>query len=80
MSNAAANFNILAINLSVLRNYFNGPTKLFSDLSVSGYIFRQHFSKTVLFLNNSIFPCDISMLILIDISHYSMSFRKLLLR
>jgi len=31
-ANAAKNFDILAINLSVLRNYFGGLRKLFSDL------------------------------------------------
>jgi len=28
MSNAAKNFNILATNLSILRNYFDSSTKL----------------------------------------------------
>jgi len=31
-SNAAKNFDILTTNLSVLHNYLNDPTKLFSDL------------------------------------------------
>jgi len=31
MNNAAQNFDILAINLNVLYNYFDGPAKLFSD-------------------------------------------------
>jgi len=30
--NAATNFNILATSLSVLHNYINGSSKLFSDL------------------------------------------------
>jgi len=33
MSNAAKNFDILATSLNVLHNYFDSPTKLFSDLS-----------------------------------------------
>jgi len=32
MSNAAKSFNILAINLIVLHNYFNDLIKLFPDL------------------------------------------------
>jgi len=32
MSNAANNFDILATSLSVLYNYFDNLTKLFSDL------------------------------------------------
>jgi len=32
LNNAAESFDILAISLSVLRNYFDGLTKLFSDL------------------------------------------------
>jgi len=32
MSNAAKNFDILAISLNVLHNYFNSSTKLFLDL------------------------------------------------
>jgi len=32
MSNAAKSFNILTTSLSVLRNYFDGLTKLFSNL------------------------------------------------
>jgi len=45
MSNAAKSFNILATGLSVLHNYFNSPTKLFS---VFCYIFR-HFSAKPFF-------------------------------
>jgi len=30
--NIAKNFDILVINVSVLHNYFDGSTKLFSDL------------------------------------------------
>jgi len=33
MSNTAKTFDILAISLSILHNYFNGPTKLFLDLA-----------------------------------------------
>jgi len=32
MSNAAKSFDILTSSLSVLHNYFDSPTKLFSDL------------------------------------------------
>jgi len=32
MNNAAKNFDILAINLNVLHNYFDSSLKLFSDL------------------------------------------------
>jgi len=32
MNNAAKNFDILAIGLSVLHNYFDSSTELFSDL------------------------------------------------
>jgi len=32
ISNAAKNFDILAISLSVLHNYFNGTIKFFSDV------------------------------------------------
>jgi len=32
MSNVAKNFDILATNLSVQHNYFDGSTKLFLDL------------------------------------------------
>jgi len=44
MSNAAKNFDILATSLSVLRNYFDNSTKLFSDLyPVKIYIFQPFF-------------------------------------
>jgi len=32
ISNVAKNFDILTTNLNILRNYFDGPTKLFLDL------------------------------------------------
>jgi len=32
MSNTTKNFDILAIILSILHNYFASPTKLFSDI------------------------------------------------
>jgi len=32
INNALKSFEILAINLSAFNNYFNDPTKLFSDL------------------------------------------------
>lgn len=32
--NAARNFDILATNLSVVNNYFDGPVKLFSNLYI----------------------------------------------
>jgi len=32
VSNAAKSFEILVTSLSVLHNYFDGPTKLFLDL------------------------------------------------
>jgi len=32
VSNAAKNFDILAINLNILHNYFDSSTKLFSNL------------------------------------------------
>jgi len=51
-SNAAKNFNILATNLSSLRNYFVGPIKLFSDLYLTKFLLQQ----------NRIFPCSIHMI------------------
>jgi len=33
MSNTAKSFDILATSLSISHNYFNDPTKLFSDLA-----------------------------------------------
>jgi len=44
MSIAAKSFDILATSLSILHNYFNGPTKLFPDL----YLLFKYFSKTIL--------------------------------
>jgi len=52
-SNAAKSFDILAISLSVLHNYFNTLTKLFSDLylakvsdtSVKNHLFCVKYSK-----------------------------------
>jgi len=35
--NAAKSFNILEINLSILYNYFDDPTKLFSDLYLANF-------------------------------------------
>jgi len=37
MSNAAKSFDVLVISLSVLRNYFDNPTKLFSDLYLAKF-------------------------------------------
>jgi len=38
MHNATKNFDILAISLNVLHNYFNDPTKLFSDLYLAKFL------------------------------------------
>jgi len=38
MSNTAKSFDILAISLSVLHYYFNGLTKLFSDLYLAIFL------------------------------------------
>jgi len=38
MSDVAKNFDILATNLSVLHNYFDGLTKLFSDLYLAKFL------------------------------------------
>jgi len=38
MSNTVKNFNILAISLSVLHNYFDDLTKLFSDLYLTKFL------------------------------------------
>jgi len=38
MSKAVNSIDILAISLSVLYNYFDGSTKLFSDLCVCVYV------------------------------------------
>jgi len=38
MSNVAKNFDILAIILNVLRNYFDIPIKLFSDLYLAKFL------------------------------------------
>jgi len=48
MSNVAKGFDILAINLSVLHNYFSDLTKLFLDL---------HLSKFLDTLAKLFFPC-----------------------
>jgi len=36
--NAAKNFDILAISLNILYNYFDGLTKLFSDLYLAKFL------------------------------------------
>jgi len=46
---AAKRFNIPAINLNVLHNYFDGPTKLLADL----YLAFRYLNKTVFFSRNS---------------------------
>jgi len=46
-SNVIKKFNVLATRLSVLHNYFNNSTKLFSDLYLA------KFFKTVFFVYNS---------------------------
>jgi len=38
MSNATKNFDILATGLSVLHNYFDNLTKLFSDLYLAKFL------------------------------------------
>jgi len=38
MSNAAKYYDILATSLSILHNYFNGPTKLFLDLCPANFL------------------------------------------
>jgi len=48
MSNAPKNFDILATSSSVLYNYFNSSTKLFSDLYLAKFLDTLHFSKIVL--------------------------------
>jgi len=50
MSNAAKNFDILAISLSVLHNYFNSKL-LFWSVSAKSYPAKiRSFSKTILFV------------------------------
>jgi len=44
MDNAAKSFDILATSLSVLHNYFDSSTKLFSDLYLAKF---RYFSKTI---------------------------------
>ena len=44
MDNIAKSFNILVNSLNVLHNYFDSPTKLFSKLFLSSYVFKR-FSK-----------------------------------
>jgi len=39
MNNASKSFNILAISLNVLHNYFNGPTKLVLDLYLIKFLY-----------------------------------------
>jgi len=51
MSNVKKNFDILAISLSVLYNYFDGSTKLFSVLYVAKFLNTSA---------KSFFPCMIS--------------------
>jgi len=46
MSNAAKNFDIIAISLSILHNYFDSLIKLFSDLSLAKFLDTS--AKTVL--------------------------------
>jgi len=52
MRNSVKSFDILATSLRVLQNYFDAPTKLFSDLYLSSctcYLTKLlYFSKTVL--------------------------------
>jgi len=38
MSNAAKNFDILAISLSILHNYFDSSIKLFQDLYLAKFL------------------------------------------
>jgi len=53
MNNVAKSFDILATNLSVLHNYFDGPAKLFSDLYLVKFL-NTSTIKIVLFLLKSI--------------------------
>jgi len=48
MSDAAKNFDILAISWSVLHNYFYGLIKLFLDLYLAKFLY---FRKTILLYN-----------------------------
>ena len=48
MSNAVKKFDILATSLSVLHNYFDGLTKLFSDLYQAKFLeFSKNFVQCV---------------------------------
>jgi len=38
IDDAAKSFDVLAISLSLLRNYFDNPTKLFSDLYLAKFL------------------------------------------
>jgi len=60
MNNAAKNFDILATTLSILHNYFNNPTKLFSDLHLAKFLDAKSFfsrlcTRKALRLNKCIF-------------------------
>jgi len=48
MSNAIKNVDIPAISLSVLHNYFDDLTKLFSDLYLAQFFLDRDFNKAVL--------------------------------
>jgi len=52
LSNAVKIYNILAISLSVLHNYFNSLTKLFSDLYLAKFLDT---------LVKPFFPCKINL-------------------
>jgi len=55
MSNAAKNFDVLAINLNVLHNYFDSAIKLFSDLYLTKFLDK--FNKIILFMYESLPNC-----------------------
>jgi len=60
MNNAIKNFNILAISLSVLYNYFDNSMKLFSDLYLAKFLDKTAklffpYSSTITILEESNF-------------------------
>jgi len=63
-SNAAKNFDILTTNLSVLHNYLNDPTKLFSDLYLVKFldILAKSFFFSCFYIRNIMWYCVVATL------------------
>jgi len=68
MNNAAKNFDILTISLSVLHNYFDSLTKLLF-WSISNWNFRS-FSKIVLSVYYTIFMWNFKYIIILTKKYY----------